>query len=180
MLLEPTRSADGGSVENSMRKTPFIQIRSILLIVWLIMLAFPGPAAATQGHSGVEGVHVHQLAHLFFIFSMGTLIYWIRKRELIREKGWRYLQYSALFFILWNIDAFAVHLLDEQIHAVVVSREASFQIKISTMEGLEWIRLFYYLAKLDHLLCVPAMFFLYLALKSLLRESPTGDTRSLS
>ena len=80
-----------------------------------------------------------------------------------------------MFFILWNIDAFAVHLLDEQIHAVVVSREAPFHIKISTMEGLEWIRLFYYLAKLDHLLCVPAMIFLYLALKNLLRESPTGD-----
>ena len=103
---------------------------------------------------------------------MGTLIYWIRKLESVREKGWRYIQYSALFFILWNIDAFAVHLLDEQIHAVVVSREASFQIKISTMEGLEWIRLFYYLAKLDHLLCVPAMFFLYLALRSLLCELP--------
>jgi hypothetical protein len=163
-----------------MRKTSFIQIRSILLIVGMVVLVFPLPAAATQGHSGVEGVLVHQLAHFFFIFSMGTLIYWIRKRELVREKGWRYLQYSAFFFILWNIDAFTVHLLDEQVHAVVMSRVAPFHIKISTMEGLEWIRYLYYLAKLDHLLCVPAMVFLYLALKNLLRESPTGDTRSLS
>ena len=109
-----------------MRKTSFIQLRSILLTVCLAVIMFPVPVAATQGHSGVEGVHVHQLAHLFFIFSMGTLIYWIRKRELVREKGWRYIQYSALFFILWNIDAFAVHFLDEQIHAVVVSQGDPF------------------------------------------------------
>jgi hypothetical protein len=163
-----------------MRKTSLFQIRSILLIVWLVVLVFPVPVAATQGHSGVEGVHVHQLAHLFFIFSMGTFIYWIRKRGLVHEKGWRYLQYSAFFFILWNIDTFAVHLLDEQVNAVVVSRVIPFHIRISTIEGFEWLSLFYYLAKLDHLFCVPAMILLYLALRNLLRESPTGDTRSLS
>ena len=163
-----------------MSKTSLIQPRSILLAVCLVIIMFPATVAATQGHSGVEGVHVHQLAHFFFIFSMGTLIYWIRKRELVREKGWRYLQYSAFFFILWNIDAFTVHLLDEQLHAVVVSRETPLHIRISTMEGLEWIKPFYYLAKLDHLLCVPAILFLYFALKNLVRESPTGDKRSLS
>ena len=178
--MKATRFTGGRLLENSMRKTPFIQIRSILLIVWLVVIMFPVPVAATQGHSGVEGVYVHQLAHLYFIFSMGTLIYWIRRRDLVREKGWRYIQYSALFFILWNIDAFAVHFLDEQISAVVVTKQDLFHIQISTDEGLEWIRYFYYLAKLDHLLCVPAMLFLYLALKSLLSESPTGDKRSLS
>ncbi len=156
-----------------------IHIRSLLLIVWSIVLVIPVPAAATQGHSGVEGVHVHQLAHLYFTFCMGTLIYWIRKRELVLEKGWRYVQYSAVFFILWNIDAFAVHFLDEQINAVVASREGFFLFKISTLEGFEWVSFFYYLAKLDHLLCVPAMIFLYLALRNLLRETPAGNTRSL-
>lgn len=163
-----------------MKKTSFIQLRSILLTVWLVVIMFPAPAAATQGHSGVEGVYVHQLAHLYFTFSMGTLIYWIRRRELILEKGWRYIQYSALFFILWNMDAFAVHFLDEQISAVSISMKDPFHIQISTGTGAEWIRYFYYLAKLDHLLCVPALIFLYLALRSLLRESPVGDKRRLS
>jgi hypothetical protein len=151
----------------------------MLLTVCLAVIMFPVPAVATQGHSGIEGVYVHQLAHLYFTFSMGTLIYWIRRRELVREKGWRYIQYSALFFILWNIDAFAVHFLDEQISAVVVTQVNPFDIQISTDKGVEWIRYFYYLAKLDHLLCVPAMILLYLALRNLLRESPTGDKRSL-
>jgi hypothetical protein len=73
-----------------------------------------------------------------------------------------------------------VHFLDEQISAVVVSKGDLFHIQILTGEGFEWIRYVYYLAKLDHLLCVPAILFLYFALKNLLRESPTGDTRSLS
>ena len=163
-----------------MRKTSFIQLRSMLLTVCLAVIMFPVPAAATQGHSGIEGVYVHQLAHLYFAFSMGTLIYWIRRRELVREKGWRYIQYSALFFILWNIDAFAVHFLDEQISAVVVTQGSPFDIQISTDEGFEWIRYFYYMAKLDHLLCVPAIILLYLALRNLLHESPAGDKRSLS
>jgi hypothetical protein len=163
-----------------MRKTPFIQLRSILLMACLAVIMFPVSVAATQGHSGIEGVHVHQLAHLYFIFSMGTLIYWIRRRELVREKGWRYIQYSAIFFILWNIDAFAVHFIDEQISTVVVSQGDPFQLHISTSEGFEWIRYLYYLAKLDHLLCVPAMILLYLALRSLLRESSPADKRGLS
>ena len=163
-----------------MRKTSFSQLRSILSIVCLAVIMFPVPVAATQGHFGVEGVYVHQLAHLYFIFSMGTLIYWIRKRGLVREKGWRYIQYSAIFFILWNIDAFAVHFIDEQISAVVVSQTDPFHLHITTREGFEWIRYLYYLAKLDHLLCVPAMILLYLALRNLLRESPTADKRSLS
>ena len=150
------------------------------MIVCPAVIMFPVPVAATQGHSGIEGVYVHQLAHLYFIFSMGTLIYWIRRRELVREKGWRYIQYSAIFFILWNIDAFAVHFIDEQISAVVVSQTDPFHIHITTSEGFEWVRYLYYLAKLDHLLCVPAMIFLYLALRNLLRQSSPADKRSLS
>ena len=131
----------------------------------------PASALATQGHSGIEGVHVHQFAHLFFVFSMATFIYWLRRRDLVRLPGWRYLQYSALFFILWNIDAFTVHFLEEQLQAVTVSKVDSLHILISVTEGREWLGTLYFIAKLDHLLCVPAMLLLYAGLKSILRES---------
>ena len=52
----------------------------------LVILA-PNSALATQGHGGIEGVYAHQIAHLFFIISMGGLIYWLRQRGLVREKG---------------------------------------------------------------------------------------------
>ena len=80
----------------------------------------PDTALATQGHGGIEGVYAHQFAHLFFLFSMGSLIYWLRARKLIREPGWRLIQYSALFFILWNLDTLTVHALDDQFSVVQV------------------------------------------------------------
>ena len=143
----------------------------MLAIIFLLIFLTPSTGVATQGHAGVEGVHVHQFAHLFFVFSMGTFIYWLRKRELVRMAGWRYLQYSALFFILWNIDAFTVHFLEEQLEAVTVSKVDALHVLISAPEGYEWLEYIYYLAKLDHLVCVPAMVLLYLALKNILRES---------
>ena len=115
----------------------------ILGILFTLIFMFPSSGLATQGHSGVEGVLVHQFAHLFFVFSMGTFIYWLRKRGLVRMAGWRYLQYSALFFILWNIDAFTVHFLEEQIALVTVSKVDALQIIISAPEGSLWLGYFY-------------------------------------
>ena len=69
-------------------------------------------AMATQAHGGPEGLYVHQMAHILFIFSLAVLIYWLREHSLIKEPGWRYVQYAAFFLILWNIDAVLAHYLD--------------------------------------------------------------------
>ena len=132
---------------------------------------FPGIASATQGHGGIEGVYAHQFAHVFFIISMGILIYWLRARKLVRETGWRLIQYSAFFIILWNIDAIVVHALDDQFRIVQVQMIAKWQIQINDTYDHYLIKLIYYIAKLDHLLCVPALVFLYLGLKRLLKET---------
>jgi hypothetical protein len=155
----------------TMQCAPYRGTGFIAGFIFLAILLMPSTGSATQGHAGLEGVHVHQFAHLFFIFSMGTFIYWLRKRELVRMRGWRYLQYSAFFFILWNIDAFTVHLLEEQIEAVTVSKVDGMHIMVSAPQGFDWLAYVYYLVKLDHLLCVPAMALLYVALKMILKES---------
>ena len=139
------------------------------------------PALATQGHAGLEGVWVHQFAHVFFLFSMGLLIFWLRQAGLVKEPGWRYIQYAALFFILWNADAFLVHFLDEQSLAVTVNNVGPWHIRIDATGGSDWLATLYYLAKLDHLLCVPAMVCLMLGLRHMLRENrrpqPDGGVR---
>ncbi len=132
------------------------------------LLLLAGPALATQGHGEPEGLWVHQMSHIFFAYSMGLLIYWLRVRTLVREAGWRYIQYSAFFFILWTIDAFTVHLLEEQLAVVSTAKPTPWTIEVHTAPDLAWIRGIYYVAKLDHLFCVPALFFLYLGLKRLL------------
>ncbi len=136
---------------------------------WSVLLAGV-PALATQGHAGIEGVWVHQFAHLFFLFSMLLLIYWLRQAGLVKVPGWRYIQYAALFFILWNMDTMLVHFLDEQIRAVSVQSAGRWTIQVVAAGDRGWLAVLYYLAKLDHLLCVPAMVFLMLGLRHMLTE----------
>jgi hypothetical protein len=129
------------------------------------------PALATQAHNAPEGLYAHQLAHVFFIISMGVLIYWLRERKLVQAVGWRYIQYAALFLILWNLDAFSVHLLEEQLAVIDVQRIDPWKISIVAANHSSALAWFYYAVKLDHLLCVPALLFLYFGLRRLLKEA---------
>ena len=120
---------------------------------------------ATQTHGQPEGLYVHQMAHIFFIISMGSLEYWLRQRNLTQEKGWKYIQLSAVLFIFWNINAVAVHFMDEHLSILGIHKIDFWHIRIETVTSQESIALLYYILKLDHLLCVPAMFFMYYGLK---------------
>jgi hypothetical protein len=138
-----------------------------VLAGWMVPIA----ALAVQEHGAPEGLYTHQGAHLFFIASLGLLIYWLRQRQLVREAGWRFIQYAALFFILWNIDAFTAHQLDEQLHLVDIQSAGGWMVRIDAGEFPPALALLYYAAKLDHLLCVPAMLFLYFGLRRLLKDA---------
>ncbi len=149
--------------------------------VFLTVFFSAQPALATQGHGGIEGVYAHQFAHLFFLFAMGSLIYWLRDRNLVREPGWRMIQYAALFLILWNVDALLVHALDDQFALIQVQRIGMWQIRLTDSLPHNGLKLVYYIAKLDHLLCVPALIFLYVGLRRLLdrgRLESAEDVRS--
>jgi hypothetical protein len=148
------------------------KIRSTLFFLapFSVMVLVPNTALATQGHGGIEGVYAHQIAHLFFIISMGGLIYWSRQRGLVRERGWQLIQLSAFFFILWNLDTFLVHLLDDQMGIIQVQRIGLWNVQLTDLYNNHALQRLYYFAKLDHLLCVPAIVFLYLGLKRLVKE----------
>lgn len=138
-----------------------------LIGILLLGGVFPLPASAIQEHGAPEGLYVHQMAHAFFALSMGLLIYWLRHRGLVRETGWRHIQYAALFLILWNVDAAAGHLLSQK----MAERFGSFHIEPESAKGHEGLVISYFLLKLDHLFCVPALLFLHFGLKRLLRET---------
>ena len=150
-------------------------LQKVGLIVALVLVS--EPALATQAHNAPEGLYAHQLAHIFFIISMGVLIYWLRERKLVEAVGWRYIQYAALFFILWNLDAFCVHLLEEQIAVIEIQRIDPWKISITAANHSIALTWFYYAVKLDHLLCVPALLFLYFGLRRLLKETDTKAPR---
>jgi hypothetical protein len=141
---------------------------------------WPASAWATQTHGGLEGLWVHQTAHLFFTFSMGLLIFWLRKWRLTVSRGWRYIQFAALFFIAWNLDTMTSHWLQEQSGLIEVRYVTALQMQIITVESLSWLDKVFYLTKFDHLFCVPAMIFLFLGLRWLLHSAlhagPDGES----
>ncbi len=131
------------------------------------VVSFANPAFALQIHSEPEGLYAHLLAHIFFIITMGIFAFWLGKRALTRERGWRFVRMSCFLFILWNLDAFIGHLME-------------YYMTETAFAGKGWSRVFfpdavsfpylYYALKLDHLLCVPALIFLYVGLTLLKKE----------
>jgi hypothetical protein len=148
--------------------------RSRYLLSAAGFLLWPVSAGATQMHGGVEGLYIHQLAHLFFAFSMGMFIFWLRKLRLKDAAGWRCIQFAALFFIAWNLDAMASHWLLEQSGLVTIEYTAPLEVHFSVAGGRSWLIPLAYMTKLDHLLCVPAMVLLLKGLRSLLGDETSG------
>jgi len=137
--------------------------------LFILLPLLPDTALATQAHGEPEGLFVHQFAHAYFAVSLAIFIYWLRFRNLIEETGWRYIQYAAFFLILWNMDASIAHMLDEQMRIIEVERIGSWHIKITSTDNTIFTIVLYYLVKLDHLLCVPALVFLSAGLKQFLK-----------
>lgn len=154
-------------------------ISRLFFFLTTAMVFSPDVVCATQIHGMPEGIYVHQVAHLFFMISMGFFIHWLRRRQLVKETGWRYIQYMAFFFILWNIDVFFLHLLDEQLGVIQVSLIDLTHIRIQSENGMRALEIFYYLAKLDYLFCVPALFFLNLGLSHLVSENHSKTAVSM-
>lgn len=146
---------------------------TILLFVAIPFVVVPESAHATQIHSASEGVVVHQIGHFFFLISMIVLYFTIKEKSLDSEKGWRLIQISSLLFVLWNLDALIVHFLDNQIEIISPVPLSICDIKIDMADDripisnntyadkdifLIWL---YYFLRLDHLLSVPGMIFLW-------------------
>ncbi len=159
-----------------MDKRIYIIVFFLAALSWTFL--YPDPALATCDYGRAEDVHTHQLTHIFFIISMGFFIYRLKDKKPHMSSGWKFIQYSALFFILWSLDAFTVHLLDEQFSLIQVTTIDPWQIKINDCFDNNLLKFFYYLARMDYLLCLPAFIFLYYGLRSFLKERPVDISKS--
>jgi hypothetical protein len=161
-------------------KGPFEKMKrhGCLFILAILAWGFPAQAFAIQLHMGNEGIIVHQLGHLFFLFSMIGLIFTINLRHMNQQKGWRLIQYAALFFIFWNLNTLTAHFLDNQIEVVRMETLSFTRLQVVTASDSSLLAGVYYFLKLDHLWCVPAMVFLYKGLDRLLKDQPDRQSRS--
>jgi hypothetical protein len=100
---------------------------------------------------------------------MVLLVYWLEKNRFVEEKCWRRIQIACLLLILWNIVAFAGHIVAKHVDpALIVGESGSIGQRILFQQS-PWAR-YYYVLHLDHLLCVPAMLGLFLGIRSLCRQ----------
>lgn len=133
-----------------------------------VLLVNPEAVLALQVHPSPEGLYAHQIAHAFFILSMATLSFLLQKRGLVRQRGWRYIQLACICFILWNIEAMAGHMIDSRLPADAFDGSGWGKVLVVERAIAPY---FYYFLKMDHLICIPAIFLLFLGLRSLKIES---------
>ena len=142
-----------------------IYIERILFCLPVILAVFlPGEALALQVHGEPEGLYVHQMAHLFYILALGYF-FWDIRRTSFTGLGWRYLQLFCILMIFWNLLAFGGHTAGLFIYPEELSQtDCYLQTRLTGPFTLH--KYLYYIARLDHLICVPGLFFLFLGIRS--------------
>jgi hypothetical protein len=146
----------------------------LFLLIQCILFFSPAVSYALQTHAALEGLYAHQGAHIFFMLSMIIFALRIYKSELTQKKSWRFLFWGVWLLGLWNLWAFTGHILAISIandQTIAMESLKSPQLVIAT-----WRDVMYYILKMDHLLCVPAMLFLYLGLRKMLADTTLENT----
>lgn len=135
------------------------KIASIIPVI--VYAAMPQPAWAVQGHGGSEGLVAHLIAHVLFTGGMVYLLLRSRRSPTLGSGRAPFLAFLYLI-LAWNLLTFSGHCLHEWVD------RGKFDLvngHITMFRASSAIDLYFYLTRLDHLLLVPAMFFLLLALR---------------
>ncbi len=123
-------------------------------------------------------IYTHQLSRIFLFIAFICVLWAILYNRLHKERGWRYLFLSVIFFIVWDVDVF-------------VGRTAEFMKlprTIGSTEGWEYFTrdiviegpvYLYYIGRLDFLLLNIAMLLFYVGLRELLKTSGKGERSSV-
>ena len=142
-----------------MKKT----VQSSFIFLVLAVASIPAPALAIQTHSAPEGLYVHQIGHILFTIAMIGFALRIMRSRLAKDKAWYLMTIGAFLFALWNAWAFAGHILVLLIDEGNFVRDSNgFKSVFILKSPIDYL---YYLAKMDHLICVPALLCFFLALK---------------
>lgn len=142
-----------------------LQSVTVMGFVLVAMLAVPDAAWALQSHGAPEGIYVHQMAHAFFF---GSLLYLYRDlgRSASKSRGWSYLKRFCLLMLVWNVVAFTGHTVATQLAPEHIAHAASYFNSI-LIGPMDLTKVVFYITRFDHLLVVPALFFLYIGLRTL-------------
>lgn len=126
-------------------------------------------AWALQSHSAPEGIYVHQMAHLLFMGALGYLYWHTRKSPVLSSKGWKYLQVFCILLFCWNLLAFVGHEAFEHLSPTDFIDKNSWKEQIAP--PLSFVKILYFITKMDHFLNVPALLALVISLRTFYLEA---------
>lgn len=135
-----------------------------LLLTLAAVLCLPGEALALQVHGEPEGLYVHQMAHIHYLLALGYF-YWDIRRTAFTGRGWRYLQLYCILMAAWNIVAFSGHAVGVSLDPQELLQHNGY-LQTILKSPIDLHKFSYFITKLDHLLCVPALFFLFIGMRS--------------
>lgn len=140
----------------------------VALFVFLIVFTVPRAAWALQSHGSPEGIYVHQMAHVLFFGSL-LYLYWDLRRSSFEGRGWTYLQCFCMLMMTWNVIAFTGHAVAIHLESGFITTAKSY-LHSQLMGPMNLHKVVFYLTRFDHLVVVPALFFLFMGLRSLYRH----------
>lgn len=145
----------------------------LILLSLLFLLIQPDQVMALQTHGEPTGLYVHQMAHILYSLALGYL-FWDISRSSFTSNGWRYLLYFCVLMAIWNIIAFIGHIAQVSITEADIDKSIG-HIRSSLLAPFTFNKIVFYIAKFDHLVCVPALFFLYLGMRSFYHSTKEKD-----
>lgn len=136
---------------------------TVQLFIFFLIVGMAENCWALQSHGPPEGLYVHQMAHLLFSGALAYLFWHTRKRPALKSKGWRYLQIFCVVLISWNLLAFVGH----EAYGFLIDEDF---VNTGSLQGViappvSFVKVLYYVTKMDHLLNVPALLALVISLR---------------
>lgn len=151
-------------------------LRILALTPIISISLFCQEAWALQTHGGSEGVVVHQIAHIQYLGAVGYLL-WDIRRSGFAGIGWRYLQRFCWLMMIWNATAFIGHFAQMALPDEAITTEDGY-LSALLLLPVSFGRWIYYVTALDHLVITPALFFLFLAMRSFSKSADSVQTEN--
>ena len=147
----------------------------LALLSLSFLIIHPDQALALQTHGAPTGLYVHQMAHILYALALAYL-FWDIRRSSFTSKGWKYFLCFCMLMLLWNIIAFIGHVAQVSVAEEAIDKSRGY-IHSSLLAPFTFNKIIFYISKFDHLICVPALYFLYLAMRSFYHSSEGNNKR---
>jgi len=142
----------------------------------VVFILFPLNSWAYVPHE-YPAIYTQQLGRIFLFVAFVVVLWSVVHYRLYRQKGWRYLFLSVMFFVIWDLDVFFGRLSEFITLPKTIGVAEGWQYfeRYIEIERLEYL---YYLGRLDFVLLNIAMLFFYLGLREHLSEVRKKNTIS--